>query len=55
MIEWILILLVIAAVAALLGMDRVSGAALTGAKWLAIIVLVILLLLLLFGFVALVD
>ena len=52
MIEWILILLVVAAVAALLGMNRVSGAALAGAKWLAIIVLVLLLVLLLFGFVA---
>jgi len=32
MIEWILILLAIAAVAGLLGMGRISGAALTGAK-----------------------
>lgn len=51
MIEWILILLVVAAVAGLLGMSRLSGAALTGAKWLAIIVLV-LFLLVLFGFIA---
>ncbi len=52
MIEWILILLAIAAVAGLLGMNRISGAALTGAKWLAIIALV-LFLLVLFGVIAL--
>lgn len=53
MISWILILLAIAAIAALLGMHRVSGLALTGAKWLAIIVIV-LFLLVLFGFIAIV-
>nr|WP_253331736.1 DUF1328 family protein [Limimaricola litoreus] len=52
MIEWILILLAIAAVAGLLGMGRISGAALTGAKWLAIIALV-LFLLVLFGIIGL--
>ncbi len=51
MIGWILTLLVIAAIAGLLGMNRVSGLALTGAKWLAIIVLV-LFLLVLFGIIA---
>lgn len=54
MLQWILILLVIAAIAGLLGMNRVQGAALTGAKWLAIIALV-LFLLVLFGVVALVS
>ncbi len=53
MIEWILILLAVAAIAGLLGMNRISGAALTGAKWLAIIAL-ILFLLVLFGLIALV-
>lgn len=53
MIEWILILLAVAAIAGLLGMSRLQGAALTGAKWLAIIV-VILFLLVLFGIIALV-
>ena len=51
MIEWILILLAVAAVAALLGFGRVSGAALTGAKILIGIVL-ILFLLVLFGVIA---
>ena len=32
MLEWILILLAIAAIAALLGFGRISGVALTGAK-----------------------
>ncbi|TNC46763.1 DUF1328 domain-containing protein [Rubellimicrobium rubrum] len=53
MIGWILTLLVVAAIAGLLGMHRVQGAALTAAKWLAIIVL-ILFLLVLFGIIALV-
>lgn len=51
MIEWILILLAIAAIAALLGFGRVSGVALTGAKILIAIVLV-LFLLVLFGVIA---
>ena len=51
MIGWILILLAVAAVAALLGFGRVSGAALTGAKILIGIVL-ILFLLVLFGVIA---
>ena len=51
MLEWILILLAIAAVAGLLGFNQLSGAALTGAKWLAIIALV-LFLLVLFGVIA---
>lgn len=52
MIEWILILLAIAAVAALLGFDRLSGVALSGAKLLVVIVLV-LFLLVLFGIISL--
>ena len=51
MIEWILILLAVAAIAAFLGMGRVSGAALTGAKILIVIALVIFLLVVL-GFIA---
>lgn len=47
MIELILILLVVAAVAALLGFGRLSGVALTGAKILVVIVLVLFLLVLL--------
>lgn len=47
MIEWILILLAVAAIAGLLGFGRLSGAALTAAKWLAIIVLILFLLVLL--------
>jgi len=47
MIELILILLVIAAVAALLGFGRLSGVALTGAKILIVVVLVLFLLVLL--------
>lgn len=47
MIELILILLVVAAVAALLGFGRISGAALTGAKILIGIVLILFLLVLL--------
>lgn len=52
MLELILILLVIAAVAALLGFGRISGMALTGAKILIGVVL-ILFLLVLFGVIAL--
>lgn len=51
MLEWILILLAVAAVAALLGFGRVSGVALTGAKLLIGVVL-ILFLLVLFGVIA---
>ena len=48
MLEWILILLVVGAIAALLGFNTISGVALTGAKVLVFIVL-ILFLLMLFG------
>ena len=51
MLQIILILLIVAAVAALLGFGRVSGAALTGAKFLIGIVLVLFLLVVL-GIVA---
>ncbi len=51
MVEWILILLVVAAVAGLLGFGRLSGLALSGAKLLIGIVLV-LFLLVLFGVIA---
>ena len=44
MLGWILALLAIAAIAALLGMGRVSGAALTGAKILIVVALIIFLL-----------
>lgn len=44
MFKWILILLVVAAVAGLLGFNRLSGAAMTGAKILIGIVLVLFLL-----------
>ena len=47
MLQWILILLVVAAIAALLGFGRISGAALTGAKVLILIVLVLFVLMLL--------
>jgi len=47
MLNWILILLIIAAVAALLGFHTISGAALTGAKFLIGIVLVLFLLVML--------
>ncbi len=53
MLEIILILLVVAAIAALLGMGRVSGLALTGAKVLIVITLALFLLVIL-GIVALV-
>lgn len=47
MIKWILILLVVAAVAGLLGLHTISGAAMTGAKILIGIVLVLFVLVLL--------
>ena len=47
MLELILILLAVAAIAAFLGMGRVSGMALTGAKILIVIALVIFLLIVL--------
>jgi uncharacterized membrane protein YtjA (UPF0391 family) len=50
MIKWILILLIIAAVASLLGFNSLAGAAATGARILIGIVL-ILFLLVLFGLV----
>ncbi|MBM2292587.1 DUF1328 domain-containing protein [Sulfitobacter pseudonitzschiae] len=51
MLKLILILLVVAAVAGLLGFGRLSGAALTGAKFLVFIALVVFLLVIL-GIVA---
>jgi uncharacterized membrane protein YtjA (UPF0391 family) len=51
MIKWIVILLVVAAVAGLLGMHTLSGAAMTGAKVLIAIVLILFLLVIL-GIVA---
>ncbi|GHF57784.1 DUF1328 family protein [Seohaeicola zhoushanensis] len=51
MLSWILILLVVAAIAALLGFNSISGAALTGARILILVVLV-LFLLALFGIFA---
>ena len=51
MLSWILILLVVAAIAAFLGFGRISGVAMTGAKILILIVLV-LFLLALFGVIA---
>lgn len=51
MFGWIITLLVIAAIAALLGFGRISGAALTGAKFLIFIVLVMFLLVI-FGIIA---
>ncbi len=47
MIELILILLVVAAIAAFLGMGRLSGLALNGAKILVVIALVLFLLVIL--------
>ncbi len=47
MLKWILILLVIAAVAGLLGLGTISGVALTGAKILIGIVLILFVLVLL--------
>ena len=51
MLKWILILLVIAAVASLLGFPMLAGAAATGARILIGIV-VVLLLLVIFGLIA---
>ena len=51
MLEWILILLAVAAIAALLGFGRVSGVALTGAKLLIGVALIVFLLVL-FGVIA---
>ncbi|MCB1461868.1 MAG: DUF1328 domain-containing protein [Nitratireductor sp.] len=53
MIKWILILLIVAAVASLLGFSRLAGVAATGARLLIGIVL-ILFLLVLFGIVVVV-
>ncbi|WP_274423444.1 DUF1328 family protein [Chelativorans sp. YIM 93263] len=44
MIKWIIILLIVAAIAGLLGLNSLAGAAMTGAKILIGIVLVIFLL-----------
>ena len=44
MLEWILILLAVAAIAAMLGFGRLSGVALSGAKILIIVALVLFLL-----------
>ena len=44
MLKWIIILLIVAAVASLLGFNAISGAALTGAKILIGIVLILFLL-----------
>lgn len=52
MLEWILILLIVAAIAGLLGFPRLAGAAATGAQVLIFIVLIVLGLLLLFGVLA---
>lgn len=51
MIKWIIILLIVAAVASLLGFNTLSGAALTGAK-LLIGILLVLFLLVILGLVA---
>lgn len=51
MLEWILILLIVAAIAGLLGFSSISGLAMTGAKILIGIVLVLFLLVVL-GIVA---
>ncbi|SFT32937.1 DUF1328 family protein [Sedimentitalea nanhaiensis] len=47
MLQWILILLAVAAIAALLGFGRLSGAALSGAKILIVVALVLFVLMLL--------
>jgi uncharacterized membrane protein YtjA (UPF0391 family) len=47
MIKWIIILLIVAAVASLLGFNRISGAAATGARVLIGIVLILFLLVIL--------
>lgn len=52
MLEWILILLAVAAIAGLLGFGRLSGVALSGAKLLIAVVLILFLLMLL-GIIAL--
>lgn len=52
MLEWILILLIVAAIASLLGFTRLAGAAATGAQVLIFIVLLGLALLLVFGILA---
>ena len=44
MLEWILILLAIAAIAAMLGFGRLSGVALSGARILILVALVLFLL-----------
>jgi len=46
MLKWILILLVVAAIASLFGLNSLAGAALTGARLLIVVALVIFLLLL---------
>ncbi|PVA10136.1 DUF1328 domain-containing protein [Pelagivirga sediminicola] len=51
MLQWILVLLAIAAIAAILGFGRLSGVALSGAKILIVIALIFFLLML-FGIVA---
>lgn len=51
MIKWIIILLIVAAVASLLGFNSISGAAMTGAK-LLIGILLVLFLLVILGLVA---
>ena len=51
MLKWIIILLIVAAVASLLGFNTISGAALTGAK-LLIGILLVLFLLVVLGIVA---
>ena len=52
MLEWILILLIVAAVAGLFGMPRLAGVAASGAQLLIFVVLAILLVSLLFGVIA---
>jgi uncharacterized membrane protein YtjA (UPF0391 family) len=52
MLKWILILLIVAAVAGLFGMPRLAGVAASGAQILIFIVLAILLVSLLFGVIA---
>jgi uncharacterized membrane protein YtjA (UPF0391 family) len=52
MLEWILILVIVAAVAGLLGFPKIAGAAWTGASILAVVVLVAIALLVLFGVLA---
>ncbi|WP_179378319.1 DUF1328 family protein [Jannaschia marina] len=52
MLEWIIILIVVAAIAAFLGLGRLSGAALSGAKILVVLALALALLSLLGVFAA---